>query len=528
MKKGIGVFLMIMLAASVSAALEIFGQPSNDRIINIEDPLLVIGGNFTNFTQLLDTPAAYTGDGGKCVAVNAGETDLEFIACTAGGDITDVLGDIFITNGSSTGLVQLIFNGTHNNQTIENLGLLLGFNTTIPDTNASACANGDYLDGDGACYNINDTIDARTNSTTYVVENITTYEGTYDSGNETNTWLPEEGLSYNVSEDAGGSPLLIEMNFTGVTTFDSVIGRIYYDGGQGHNVQLEIFRTDTGVWENYIEFTDATSFVNFYVPVYDPTKHLDGSNVSLRFDHAQNGIATHNFYIDYIALIDGFTALTVSDHDALSGRNEVENHPWALPRSGVKNMTGNLFGNLGINATFDWFFGNINWSNVQNVPENIANNWTNIALTNQTNAVVNITSVEGVANITSNGKINIIPGDIDDYLSFEMESGQPTIKRISGASIFFKSDDASEVFFVVREDTSHRANLVWDKTEDYFYIDSTSYITMKDTTNFDKNVNITRNLNITGNITQVSVVTFWNGSCQITEHLISGTKDIIC
>lgn len=41
--------------------------------------------NVTNFTDLLDTPNAYTGDGGDCVAVNAGETGLEFINCATGG-----------------------------------------------------------------------------------------------------------------------------------------------------------------------------------------------------------------------------------------------------------------------------------------------------------------------------------------------------------------------------------------------------------------------------------------------------------
>lgn len=82
MKKSIGVLVVIMLAASVSAALEIFGQPSENLIINIADPPLVVGGNFTNFTELLDTPSSYTGSGGDCVKINLGETALEFGSCS--------------------------------------------------------------------------------------------------------------------------------------------------------------------------------------------------------------------------------------------------------------------------------------------------------------------------------------------------------------------------------------------------------------------------------------------------------------
>ena len=49
----------------------------------------VITGNLTAFTQLTDTPGSYSGDGSKCVKVNAGETALEFVACAGGGDVTN-------------------------------------------------------------------------------------------------------------------------------------------------------------------------------------------------------------------------------------------------------------------------------------------------------------------------------------------------------------------------------------------------------------------------------------------------------
>lgn len=80
------------------------------------------GGNITNFTELLDTPSSYSGEGGNCVAVNVGETGLEFISCggAGSGDIESVFGDIWITNGSATGDVNLVFNITELDRFVNN------------------------------------------------------------------------------------------------------------------------------------------------------------------------------------------------------------------------------------------------------------------------------------------------------------------------------------------------------------------------------------------------------------------------
>ena len=56
-------------------------------------------GNLTNFTELLDTPSSYTGSSGDCVAVNIGETGLEFVSCgTGGGGLINTFGDYLYDN----------------------------------------------------------------------------------------------------------------------------------------------------------------------------------------------------------------------------------------------------------------------------------------------------------------------------------------------------------------------------------------------------------------------------------------------
>lgn len=61
---------------------------------------ILVPGNITNFTQLLDTPSSYTGEAGNCAIVNVGEDALEFGACGGGGGgITNIseAGDVNVS-----------------------------------------------------------------------------------------------------------------------------------------------------------------------------------------------------------------------------------------------------------------------------------------------------------------------------------------------------------------------------------------------------------------------------------------------
>lgn len=70
-------FLFLLLAPQPVSGLTISQQTSSN--VNF------FFTNITNFTNLQDVPATYSGGAGKCVSVNAGETGLEFITCSAGG-----------------------------------------------------------------------------------------------------------------------------------------------------------------------------------------------------------------------------------------------------------------------------------------------------------------------------------------------------------------------------------------------------------------------------------------------------------
>ena len=99
---------------------EQYGFDNKAGEVSIKTSTTTFSGNLTNFTQLADTPDSYTGQANKCVIVGAGETALVFGDCSsASGDITSVIGDFYITNGSTSGIVSLIFNESQLNITID-------------------------------------------------------------------------------------------------------------------------------------------------------------------------------------------------------------------------------------------------------------------------------------------------------------------------------------------------------------------------------------------------------------------------
>ena len=66
----------------ISAGVDIGEDPTDAQGVIITQVAAAI---INTFLGLTDTPNSYSGEGGNCVAVNVGETFLEFIACAAGG-----------------------------------------------------------------------------------------------------------------------------------------------------------------------------------------------------------------------------------------------------------------------------------------------------------------------------------------------------------------------------------------------------------------------------------------------------------
>lgn len=102
------------------------------------DPLRVVSSGATSFLDLTDTPSSYSGQGGKAIRVNAGETALEFFSASGSGTVTSV------SVASANGFAGTVANATTTPSiTISTsvTGLLKGNGTAI----SAASAGTDYV-----------------------------------------------------------------------------------------------------------------------------------------------------------------------------------------------------------------------------------------------------------------------------------------------------------------------------------------------------------------------------------------------
>ena len=249
------------------------------------------------------------------------------------------------------------------------------------DTNTQKGTNYFYLYNDSSLIyfnetQMNDTIDDKTKSTIYLPSLILTTTGTVDSGNITSIRSMSDDDTYNISEVIGSPAINVYINFTDVTSFNEGIIREKYSGGSGHTIHIGVWNYNTNVWdEDWAEITDQADFVIITGTVFGATDYIgtgaDVGIVQVRLNHDDSGNQNHDFYIDYVALVDGFTSTVTTNHDSLSNRDNIENHPWAMTKDSRRNFTSNIFG-VGYNLTFDNYCNNSDCYNVTDFLESSA------------------------------------------------------------------------------------------------------------------------------------------------------------
>lgn len=353
-------FFLIFIIANINFILaDSFGYNSASSTVSIKTTT----GNLTNFTELQDTPNSYSGQGNLCVVVNAGETALEFASCSsASGDITSVNGDTWITNGSNSGAVVLVFNATK----LYSLGFWnntwAGFNKTYADTLYSPIGSGN------ASWNqsLADTLYyAITNP--YGYYNITnpspTYNVTYHNYNSTglikdwNATINASGLvkDWNLSgliKDWNASGLLI--NWSSYATGDNATWNETYARSLFKALGIE-------TWNSTFSLFNKTYADTLYAPI-----SVTGDNATWnqtfadgRYYHISNNVLS--YWNQTFALFNKTYADTL--YDPLGGS---ESDPlWSANQSNYYTKT-NIDNNVSIwNSTYNVTYHHA-WNYTQN------------------------------------------------------------------------------------------------------------------------------------------------------------------
>jgi hypothetical protein len=111
-----------------------------------------------------------------------------------------------------------------------------------------------------------------------------------------------DGTLVSISEVTGADPLRVTFSFTGVTRLSAFAFYGYYAGSPSHQLSVEIYNPDTTGWDVLGVVGSEASARWYSFTIHNEETYIDGGAVSTRIRHIQNGIATHDLFLDYLEL----------------------------------------------------------------------------------------------------------------------------------------------------------------------------------------------------------------------------------
>ena len=137
---------------------------------------------------------------------------------------------------------------------------------------------------------------------------VTLNTGTGTAGDVDSFATALDGDTYDVDEVTGTPGFDIELDFTGVSSFDELRIRMAYNGTSAHIVHLLLYNYDTTSYDTVAQLlgTDG-EFVWSVVPVPNSTSYISSGAVNAKIYHTTAGNASHDVSIDYVALVSRMT-----------------------------------------------------------------------------------------------------------------------------------------------------------------------------------------------------------------------------
>ncbi len=150
-------------------------------------------------------------------------------------------------------------------------------------------------------------------------DKITANNVTLNNGNTTDVVADlqtmADGNFYHVDEVAGAPGIDLEVEFTNVDAFNWVHIIAIYDGSTTHSVGIQLYNFSTTTWDTFDalqtgqeDVSNAGEYIleDHHIFVPDDTNYVgtggDDGDVRVRFHHTMAGNASHDMYIDVVAL----------------------------------------------------------------------------------------------------------------------------------------------------------------------------------------------------------------------------------
>jgi len=113
-----------------------------------------------------------------------------------------------------------------------------------------------------------------------------------------------DGNTYDVAEVGATPGFDLKVNFANIARVDFVYIMGFYDEAAailGHTVAIQLYNTDTSTYDTIGYIPEGNGIGPNVFLVDDSSAYYAGSSI-VRFNHTSAGNATHDLYLDYVAI----------------------------------------------------------------------------------------------------------------------------------------------------------------------------------------------------------------------------------
>lgn len=132
---------------------------------------------------------------------------------------------------------------------------------------------------------------------------ITVNAGGTPVGTVDNVKEHHDGNIYQVPEVAATPGFDIDFNFENVAVVRGIVSHIWYNGSATHDVLLRLRNYSTSADDDFLIIPNSGYYGYRTILIEADYRYVDGTTAQASLYHASAGNASHDIYIDYIALL---------------------------------------------------------------------------------------------------------------------------------------------------------------------------------------------------------------------------------
>ena len=136
-----------------------------------------------------------------------------------------------------------------------------------------------------------------------VPDSITVNVGGTPIGTVTDVQTLHDGNVYQLPETTGTPGFDIDFNFSNVESISGFVSHVNYAGTSSHNVVLRAYDYSNTADDDYLYIPNSSVYSYRTVLIPDGKKYVDRGSAQLSLYHVTAGNASHDIYIDYIAIL---------------------------------------------------------------------------------------------------------------------------------------------------------------------------------------------------------------------------------